>query len=297
MVNELRQRTGVGMMECKKALSESEGDFEKAVELLRIRGLASAAKKEGRAAKQGVVAAHVSADGKVAVLAEVNCETDFVARTDEFKALVEKIVSHIEHTPMPESASKDPAALDDLLAQGHHKNSGKTLKDLITDAVAKIGENILISRAVRNDISGDAGCVQETYVHLGGKIGILVEAKVEPADKSGSEDVKAALKELCLQIAFSAPQYLVGPDVPADVIAHEREIYRAQTLAEGKKPEIVDKIVAGRVQKYFKEACLVEQPYIRDDKAAVKDYLAGVGKKSGVSITITRFSRFELGVR
>jgi elongation factor Ts len=297
MVNELRQRTGVGMMECKKALTESDGDFEKAIELLRIRGLATAAKKEGRVAKQGVVAARVSADGKIAVLAEINCETDFVARTDEFKALVETVVSHIEQNPMPESAAKDPAQVDDLLAQGLDKDSGKTLKDLITDAVAKTGENIIISRAVRNDISGDAGCVQETYVHLGGKIGILVEAKVEPADKAGSADVKAALKELCLQIAFAAPQYLTSAEVPADVIAHERGIYKAQTLAEGKKPDIVDKIVEGRAQKYLKEVCLTEQPYIRDDKVAVKDYLAGVGKQSGASITITRFNRFELGVR
>lgn len=264
----LRERTGAGMMDCKKALTACEGDAEKAVDFLREKGLAAAAKKAGRIAAEGIVGAYTSEDGKVGVIVEVNCETDFVAKTDDFKAFVAAIAKQV--------AEKNPASVEELLQQPYVGNPSETISALLNAAVAKIGEKISIRRFAR------AEGVVDTYVHLGGKIGVLV-------DVEGEADA-AVLHDVSMQIAAAKPSCISREDVNQADVEKEKEILRAQALNEPKpKPEaIIEKMVNGRIEKYYKEVCLLEQPFVKDQDVSVKQMIGGRFK-------VLNFARFEMG--
>ena len=260
-VKALRERTGCGMMDCKKALTEAGGDIEKAAEILREKGLASAVKKAGRIAAEGVVAAYK--EGDIAVLLEVNCETDFVAKTEQFKGLVNDIAKII--------VKEAPADVEALMAA---PGEAGTVEEMMKNAVATIGENMKIRRFVR--VQG----YSDTYIHLGGKIGVLVQTDVEPDAE--------AIHDVAMQIAAAKPTYISKEDVDADEIAHEKEILRAQAINEGKPEKIVDKMVEGRIQKYYKEVCLLEQPFVKDDEK-------NVAKMIGGRFNVLSFIRYEMG--
>ena len=260
-VKVLREKTGCGMMDCKKALTEAGGDIEKAAELLREKGLASAVKKAGRIAAEGIVAAYK--EGNVAVLLEVNCETDFVAKTEQFQTLVKSVAEII--------IKEAPADVEALMATACAEG---TVEEMIKNAVATIGENIKVRRFAR------AEGYTDTYIHLGGKIGVMVVTDVEP-----EADV---IHDVAMQIAAAKPTYLVKEDVDADEIAHEKEILRAQALNEGKPEKIVDKMVEGRIQKYYKEVCLMEQPFVKDDSMSVSKMIGG-------RFQVQSFVRYEMG--
>ena len=260
-VKALREGAGGGMMDCKKALTEAGGDIEKAAEILREKGLASAVKKAGRIAAEGVVAAYK--EGDIAVLLEVNCETDFVAKTEQFKGLVNDIAKII--------VKEAPADVEALMAAPCEAG---TVEEMMKNAVATIGENMKIRRFVR--VQG----YSDTYIHLGGKIGVLVQTDVEPDAE--------AIHDVAMQIAAAKPTYISKEDVDADEIAHEKEILRAQAINEGKPEKIVDKMVEGRIQKYYKEVCLLEQPFVKDDEK-------NVAKMIGGRFNVLSFVRYEMG--
>ena len=241
----LREITGTGMMDCKKALIEADGDMDKAVEILREKGLSAAAKKAGRIAAEGIVDSFVSEDGKLGVIVEVNCETDFVAKTDAFHELTKKIAKQI--------ADVNPADVDALMAS---EIDGATVDAVLNEAVAKIGEKISIRRFERIE-----GFV-DTYIHMGGKIGVLVQADPEPD--------KEAIHDVAMQIAAAKPSFINVEDVDASDLEKEKEILRVQALNEGKPEKIVDKMVEGRIKKYYKEVCLMEQPFVKDGDISVK---------------------------
>lgn len=269
----LRELTGAGMMDCKKALTECEGDFEKAKDFLREKGLAAAAKKASRIAAEGIVGAFVTAD--YGVLVEVNCETDFVAKTDDFKALVDAVALQIGKT--------NPASVEALLEQDCVSEPGKKFQMLVNESVAKIGEKISIRRFVRYEGA------TESYIHLGGKIGVLVETNAAPATDAARE----AVHGIALQIAAARPLYVVKSEVPASEIEHEKEILIAQAKNEEKpKPDaIIEKMVCGRIEKYYKEVCLMEQPYVKDQDTTVSAML----KACGQDLQVVRFTRYEMG--
>ena len=273
MVKELREMTQAGMMDCKKALMEAEGEMEKAIEWLREKGLAAAAKKAGRIAAEGIVGAFVTAD--CGVLAEVNCETDFVAKTDNFKAIVDAVCLQV--------ANSDPATVDEMMEQECVAEPGKTFSQLINEAVAKIGEKISVRRFVRYAGAADS------YIHLGGKIGVLIETATAPATDAARE----AIHNVALQIAAAKPGYIRRDEVPSAELDHEMEILRAQAHNEPKpKPEaIIEKMVQGRIHKYYAEVCLLEQAYVRDPDKTVAQMLQEVGE----DVEIIRFTRFEMG--
>lgn len=264
LVKELREITGAGMMDCKKALVECEGDKDKAIDYLREKGIAKAAKKAGRIASEGVVAAAVTADGKTACIVEINSETDFVAKNENFQNLVKKIAEHI--------VACKPADMDALNAS---QMDGKTVADVMTEAVASIGEKLSLRRfEVYTTEDGQLA----TYIHMGGKIGVIVEL-------SGGDETLG--KDVAMQIAAAKPQCIGREDVDQEALAHEREVLRKQALEEGKPEKIVEKMVDGRINKYYKEVCLVEQEFVKDSDKTIKDILAGV--------EVRRFARFEMG--
>ena len=263
VVKELRERTGAGMMDCKKALTATDGDMQKAIDWLREKGIAKAAKKSGRVAAEGAVAAYISADGKTGVMLEVNCETDFTANNENFRALEKKVIEHI--------AENKPADLDAL---NESVIGGKKVSDLVTEATATIGEKISIRRFVTYETEGKL----TTYIHMGGKIGVLVEMT------GGSDELG---KDVAMQIAAANPSAVDRAGVDATELEHEKEVLRKQALEEGKPEKIVEKMVAGRINKFYKEVCLVEQIFVKDNEKTVKDIL---GKEN-----VLRFTRWQLG--
>ena len=278
-VKELREMTGCGMMDCKKALTEADGDKDKAVELLREKGLATAAKKSGRIASEGIVKSYIN--GNVGVVVEVNSETDFVAKNAEFQEFVDNIAKTV--------ACAAPADVEALKATAF---GDTTIGDLLTEKIAKIGENMNIRRFERIETTG----VVVDYIHAAGKIGVLVEADA-PA---GNADVNEALKNVAMQIAAMSPKYLSGADVPEDYKAHEMEILIAQAKNDPKnasKPDnILEKMVQGRLSKELKEVCLLEQVYVKaENKESVGQYLDAVSKKVGTPVVLKSFVRFETG--
>ncbi len=271
-VKELRDRTGAGMMDCKRALTETGGDVDKAVACLREQGLASAAKKAGRVAAEGAVSVYASQDDSAAVLLELNCETDFVAKTDQFRALVESIGNALlAGAGAGQGTGETVAGLE---------VDGRPLGDLISDSVASIGENLSLRRFARIE-AGD-GAVG-TYLHAGGKIGVIIEASA-----AGPGEV---LRSVAMQVAAAMPRYVGREEVPADEIATEREIYKNQALASGKPDNVVEKIIDGKIEKFYREVCLLEQDYIREPEVSVKAML----ERNGAGITVKRFTRYQLG--
>jgi len=283
MIKELREATGAGILDTKKALEAVDGDFDKAVELLREKGLARAAKKASREANEGQVAILVKDKG--ASLVEVNCETDFVARTDDFQAFVNTMAEHVLDNP-------GLATLDDLLESEHKAFAGKTISSVVQEHISKLGENIVVKRFDRYTMAGPG--LIEGYLHPGGRIGVLVEVSVEDAAHQGDALTDLA-HDVALQIAAVHPRYLSREDIPAKVVDKEREIFLAQ-LAEDKKPDnIKERIVEGKLRKFYEEICLLEQAFVKDDKLSVEQLLKQKGKELGSPVTINRFTRFELG--
>ena len=282
MVKELRERTSAGMMDCKKALMASDGDMEKAIEWLREKGLAAAAKKASRIAAEGVVAQYTAPCGCTGVIVEVNCETDFVAKTDNFKSFADNVAKHI--------AKADPADVDALLAQKFVDDESKTIADLISDATVAIGEKISVRRFARYQTSG----VVSTYIHMGGKVGVLVEVACDEAHKD-NEAVKTFAHDLALQIAAAKPEAVRREEVDASKLEKEKEILRAQAINEGKPEKIVDRMVEGRIEKYYKEVCLLDQQFVKDGDKSIKALMAEIAKETGATLDVVRFTRFERG--
>ena len=266
LVKELRERTGAGMMDCKKALTAVEGDMDKAIDFLREKGLAAAAKKAGRIAAEGVVGSFVSTDGKIGAIVEVNCEPDFVAKTDGFKELVEKIAAHIVATK--------PADVEALLAS---ELDGQTVEALVTASVAKIGEKISVRRFALYEAPEG---VVAAYIHGGGKIGVVVELKGGNAELG---------KDVAMHVAAANPSYLERSQVPAAELEHEKEVLSEQAKNEGKPEKIIEKMVMGRINKYYKEVCLVDQEFVKDPDQTVGKLVKAAGAE------VLAFSRFQLG--
>lgn len=284
VVKELRERTGAGMMDCKRALGETCGDIDKAIEYLREKGLAAAAKKAGRIAAEGLVNAYLSPDKKVGVLVEVNCETDFVAKNPDFQQFVTDVAQVVA-----DKAPADPEALAQL-----NLAAGKTVAESITGLVSTIGENMTVRRFVRFAVPG-TGAV-ESYIHMGGKIGVLIEAAVTKDATAADPEFGVLMKDLAMQVAAAKPEYVRREEVPADVLEREKAIYKAQAVNEGKPEAIAEKIMLGRLEKFYKEVCLIEQLFIKDTEKTVTKLLQEMNARfGGESITITRFARFEKG--
>ena len=280
MVKKLRDQTGAGMMECKNALTEANGDPEEATTILRKRGLASAAKKAGRSANEGLIANKVAADHSWGILAEVNCESDFVARTPDFVALMDEVLAEIEKAgdAASEAWLKDP--------------QGPVIKH-IAPVIAKLGENMGVSRFVRFAGKGYVG----QYIHLGGKIGVMVELAGVTPEISGRDEFNALVKELAMQVAAASPSYASRAEVPADLLEKEKAIYRAQMEGSGKPANVLEKIIEGKLGSYYKQTVLTDQDSIRDTtgKTSVKDVLAAANKALGASVSVTRFARLKVG--
>lgn len=269
MVKELRDKTGAGMMDCKKALAECEADVEKALDWLRQKGLSKAAKRADRATSEGVIAHASSSDGKVSAIVEVMTETDFVARGEKFQDFAKSVAEEV--------AASAPETLD-------------SFQDRVNDLAASTGEKTVLGRFVRMTVEGEG--VIGTYVHSNGKLATLVEVGT---DKPADEAVAEFAKNVAMQIAASNPLALDETSLDPALLEREREVYRQKALAEGKPEKIIDKIAEGAVKKYCKEVCLLDQAYIRDDKMSIQDLLKATAKAAGCSVTIRRFVRIQLG--
>ena len=277
-VKELREMTGAGMMDCKKALVQTEGDIEKAVEYLREKGLAAAAKKAGRVAAEGIVKTFVSADKKTAGMVEVNCETDFVAANEEFVSFADKVAEMVANT--------SAANVEELLAE---KFDGEaTVQEALTALIAKLGENMTLRRFAKFNI--EKGAVA-SYIHGGGRIGVMVEVACD----TESEILEEVAREVCMQVAAANPLFLSKEEVDSESLEKEKEIYRVQALNEGKPENIVEKMVMGRIQKYYKEVCLLDQAWVKDGDKSIAKFLEEKSKEVGSPIAITRYARFERG--
>ncbi len=270
MVKELREKTGAGMMDCQRALSEADGNLEEAIKILRKKGLAAAAKKAGRTAKDGLVV--IVGDSREAAMAEINCETDFVARTEEFQTFARAIAEQARSEKLSDVATAmlRPAGFD----------PGQTIAQALASKIAKIGENILFSRVAY--LAAGADTQLGTYLHMGGKIGVIVEL-------SASAD-EETVKDVAMHIAAAEPRWVRRDEVTAEVINEEREIARAQAAAAGKPAQVLDKIADGKVGKFFEQFCLVDQAFVKDPAQTVGAMLAAKG-----GVTVTRFVRFRLG--
>ncbi len=270
LVQELREATNVGMMECKRALVEAGGDKDKAIRLLRERGLAIAAKKASRAANQGLVGSVILDGGKVGTLVEVNCETDFVARNESFKAFVAEV------------AQKAVTTDADL---------SESMKDVLLKKITEIGENIVVRRGVKFAVQG-TGLVA-SYIHLGGKVGVLIEVGCGKAETVQSPDFRELVKDLTLHIAACSPRGLDRASIPAAIVAAEREIYAKQV--QGKPAQILEKIVDGKMNKFYQQNTLTEQPFVKDPNQSVTQVIDVVAKKLGDSIAVRRYVRYQMG--
>jgi elongation factor Ts len=281
MVKQLRDQTGAGMMECKNALTEANGNFEEANTILRKRGLASAAKKAGRTTTEGLIGHTVAADGSSGVLVEVNCESDFVARTPDFQQLVADVLAEIEKAGDGANAAwlKDP--------------QGPVLKR-VGPVIAKLGENMAVSRVARYAGHGYVG----QYIHMGGKIGVMVEFSAVTPAVSARPEFATFVKEIAMQIAAAspvAPEYVSRAAVPAAILEKEKAIYRAQMEGSGKPANVIDKIVEGKLGSFYSQVVLPEQPSIRDPKTTVQDVIASASKALGAPMAVTRFVRMKVG--
>ncbi len=268
LVKELREKTGAGMMDCKKVLTETDGDMEKAIELLRERGIAKAAKKSGRVAAEGLVESYISEDGKVGAVVEVNSETDFVAKNEEFKTFVMNVAKQV--------VEKNPKDLEDLLNEPAIFEEGKTVNEALIGKIATIGENLSIRRFKRFESKG----LLEKYIHGDGKIAVLINM---------TKGDKETAKDLCMQIAAARPEYVRREEVPQERVDKEMEILKAQAMNEGKPEQIAEKIVQGRVGKFYEEICLIDQVFVKDSSMKVSDLL----KQKDADVA--EFARFEKG--
>ena len=279
IVMELRGRTGAGMMDCKKALAACEGDIEKAIDFLREKGLAAAAKKQSRIAAEGIVGSYICEKCGVSALVEVNCETDFVAKTDKFQDLVKTIAIQI--------IANDPADVDALLAQKVYNDESQTVEELVKAATAEIGEKVSVRRFAR--YAPCAGGKVDSYIHMGGKVGVLIEAKGDINDAA-----LEVIHDCALQIAAAspvAPEYVRREEVDPSHLEHEKEILVAQARNEGKPEKIIEKMVEGRIKKFYQEITLLEQPFVKDADMSVQQMI----DKKAKGLEIVRFTRYKMG--
>jgi elongation factor Ts len=282
MVKDLREKTGAGMLDCKKALEQTNGDMEKAIEYLREKGLASAAKKASRIAAEGLVSVTTDAEGKLAAIVEVNSETDFVAKNDIFKGFVQEVVN--------QAMATNAADIDGFLADAWLSDASKTVNDILNEKIAVIGEKLSIRRF--DKIVAENGLV-ESYIHGGGRIGVIIEFVTDVVN----DNIKECAKNLAMQVAAISPKYVSRDEISNEYVEKEREILKQQAINENPdKPEnIIDKMIIGRLNKQLKEICLVDQQYVKDGDLTVSQYIANVAKENNATITIKRFVRFETG--
>lgn len=281
-VQELRKITNAGMMACKKALTETEGDMDAAVKLLREKGIVKSAGRADRETSEGLIAAHVDSSASCGLLAEVNCETDFVAKNEAFGAFVADITKTIAESDVTDAEAA--AALS---------YSDGTIQEALGAKFSELGEVIKIKRISRFVAEGN-GAVS-SYIHMGGKVGVLLELSAEKAETKDSETFKELCRDICLHIAALNPAGLSRDDIDASTIEEENEINRKQLEAEGKPAEIIEKILIGKINKYFSESCLIDQAFVKDDKLSIKDLLAAKGKELGDTVSIVRYVRFNVG--
>lgn len=271
-IKELRERTGAGIMDCKKALQETNGDIEAAIEYLREKGIAAAAKKAGRIAAEGKVSVLIDEDRKKGVILEVNSETDFVAKTDNFNTLLDNLSRHL--------LQSNANSMEDVLAESWFMDDSKDVNTVIKEAIANIGENLNLRRFNRYETDG----FLYDYIHMGGKIGVIVDI-----DGENTEENQLAAKDIAMHVAASAPEYIDRFQVPADVVEREKNIYKEQMLNEGKPEHVIEKIVEGKLDKFYSEICLLEQAFVKDTDKTVAQVLEENGLK------VNAFTRFELG--
>lgn len=280
MVKDLRSQTGAGIMDCKEALRENDGNLEEAVRYLREKGLSSAAKKAGREASDGLVENLIASDGRTGVLVEVNCETDFVAKTDDFRGLVDKVAQHVRDNG---ADSIPPNA------------GGEPIQELLAQAIAKLGENMLVPRAERYEVpDGQPGGVV-SYIHPGGAIGVMVELRCGSDGVAGNPEFGELARDIAMHIAASNPLYLRSDQVPETILESERSILIAQAKDSGKPENIIAKMVEGRISKYLKEISLVDQPFVKDPDKTIQALLSDKSKELGEDLEIARFTRFQRG--
>ena len=277
-VKALRDRTGAGMMECKAALIESGGDMDAAIDILRKRGLAQAAKKAGRSTSEGLIGCFISGDSRTGALVEVNCESDFVARTDDFKALVDAVAAEV--------VKAGDGVTDAILTDPNGPVAPR-----IAAGIAKLGENMGASRLVRFSGDGYVG----SYVHLGGKIGVLVQFAPVAADAANRPEFRTLAKEIAMQVAAASPQFVRRDEIPADVLERERAVYRGQMEGSNKPPQVLEKIIEGKLGSFYEQVVLPDQPSIRDPKTTVSQMIAAAAKTLGTDVRVTRFARLRVG--
>lgn len=284
-IKELREATGAGVLDCKKALEANDGDFEKALQYLREKGLDAAAKKASREAKEGLVQVLVDESGRLGSMVEVNCETDFVARTEEFQALAAALAEQVaQEADIPDVAT--------LLNHTFIEDQNITVGERLTQLIAKLGENLVLSRFAR--IERDGNGLIEGYVHPGSRIGVLVQMSTDSENAAGSASFGELIHDIALQVAAAAPQYISPDDVPDSVVEAEKAKYLAEA-AEGDKPDhIKERIVTGKLNKWYEETCLLRQPYIKDDSMSVGDLITQKSKDLSTQLTIEQFVRYEL---
>ncbi len=282
IVKELRDKTNAGMMDCKKVLTETNGDIEASIKLLRERGIMKAGKKSDRAATEGIITARVNEAGTSGILLEINCETDFVSRNENFQAFVTEIADKLA-----DSNAADHAA---ALAVSHGESS---VEDFVKEKVLQLGENIQLRKYERFDAA--PGGVVASYIHLGGKVGVLIEVGTTKPETASNEVFKELIKDLNLHIAASAPKGLSRDDIPQSIVDEEMDIYRVRLLEQGKPENIIGNILKGQIGKFFAESCFLEQGFVKDPDVTVKQLLENKGKELGDTLTVTRFVRFGLG--
>lgn len=281
-VKELRDKTNAGMMECKGALKETNGDIDAAIKFLRERGSIKAAKKADREAKEGLVTAQLSADGKSGILLELNCETDFVAKNDNFGTFLTSVAEAVAASDAQDLASALQVSLGDL-----------TVEEATKAKVIELGENLQISRFARYDVSG-AGAIA-SYIHMGGKVGVLLEVSCEKEETPSQEAFKDLVKDITLHIAAAAPAGLNREDIPAELVQAEKDLFLKQMEGSGKPADILEKIIEGKLGKFYSEQCLVDQGFVKDPDTTISALVAAKGKELGDTLSINRFTRFAVG--
>lgn len=282
LVNELRKKTSVGMMECKKALTETNGDIDAAVTYLRERGIMKSAGMATRGGTEGIIAARLSADGKTGLLIEVNCETDFVSRNEQYVQFVDEIADAL--------ATSDAKTLEEALAV---KIGDLTVDDFVKAKVLALGENIRLRKFERFDLA-DHGAIAQ-YIHMGGKVGVLLEVSASSGDTAAKDAFRDLVKDITLHIAAAAPKGLSRDDIAAELVEAEKDIFRVQLANEGKPAEMIEKILLGKLGKFFAESCLLEQGFVKDPDTTIKKLVEQVGKDLGDTLEVRRFIRFGLG--
>ncbi|OYV06352.1 MAG: translation elongation factor Ts, partial [Verrucomicrobiales bacterium VVV1] len=282
LVNDLRKKTNAGMMDCKKALTETNGDIEAAVKLLREKGIAKSASKSDREATEGIITARVAADAKSGVLLEVNCETDFVSRNDQFQAFVAELADAVAGSGAADHATALQAPFE-----------GSTVEESVKARVLTVGENVQFRKYVRFEVAGEGAVA--SYIHMGGKVGVLIEVGTTKPETSGTDGFRELIKDLTLHIAASAPRGLSRDDIPAEIVEAEKDIFRVQLADSGKPANIIENILVGKMAKFFSESCFLEQGFVKDPDTTIAKLVEAKGKDLGDTLTVRRFVRFGLG--